>query len=117
MKNSTFRFSLIAALLALSGEAAAIGLGELRGKPVLGDRARFEVDLLGAGTGPLDSGCFQLKQPAGNDGLPWLKQATFSVRRGNPAVLEIRSTTPLTDPVLAVAVYVSCGHDVVREYV
>jgi len=117
VKNSTFRFSLIAALLVLSGEAAAIGLGELRGKPVLGDRARFEVDLLGAGTGPLDSGCFQLKQPAGNDGLPWLKQATFSVRRGNPAVLEIRSTTPLTDPVLAVAVYVSCGHDVVREYV
>jgi len=117
VKNSTFRFTLIAALLALSGEAAAIGLGELRGKSVLGDRARFEVDLLGAGTGSLDSGCFQLKQPAGNDGLPWLKQATFSVRRGNPAVLEIRSATPLIDPVLAVAVNVSCGHDVVREYV
>jgi hypothetical protein len=117
VKNSTFRFTLIAALLALSGEAAAIGLGELRGKPVLGDRARFEVDLLGAGTGSLDSGCFQLKQPAGNVGLPWLKQATFSVRRGNPAVLEIRSVTPLTDPVLAVVVNVSCGHDVVREFV
>lgn len=117
VNNSTFRFSLIAALLALSGEAAAIGLGELRGKPVLGDRARFEVDLLGAGTGSLDSACFQLKQPFGNDGLPWLKQATFSIRRGNPAVLEIRSTSPLTDPVLAVVVYVSCGHDVVREYV
>ena len=117
VKNSTFRFSLIAALIALSGEAAAIGLGELRGKPALGDRPRFEVDLLGAGTGSLDSGCFQLKPPAGDGGLPWLKQATFSVRRGNPAVLEIRSATPLTDPVFAVAVNVSCGHDVVREYV
>ena len=117
VKNSTFSFPMIAALIALSGEATAIGLGELRGKPALGDRPRFEVDLLGAGTGSLDSGCFQLKQPAGSDGLPWLKQATFSVRRGNPAVLEIRSATPLTDPVLAVAVNVSCGHDVVREYV
>ena len=73
VKNSTFRFSLIAALLVLSGEAAAIGLGELRGKPVLGDRPRFEVDILGAGTGSLDSGCFRLKQPAGDDDLPWLK--------------------------------------------
>ncbi len=117
VKNSTFRFTLIAALLALSGEAAAIGLGELRGKSVLGDRARFEVDLLGAGTDSLDSGCFQLKRPAGDGNLPWLKQATFSVRRGNPAVLEIRSATPLTDPVLAVSVFVSCGHDIVREYV
>ena len=117
VKNCTFRFSLIAALVALSGEVAAIGLGELRGKPALGDKPRFELDILGAGTGSLDAGCFQLKQPAGDDSLPWLKQATFSVRRGNPAVLEIRSSTPLSDPVLGVAVYVSCGHDMVREYV
>jgi pilus assembly protein FimV len=117
VKNCTFRFSLIAALVALSGEVAAIGLGELRGKPALGDKPRFELDILGAGAGSLDAGCFQLKQPAGDDSLPWLKQATFSVRRGNPAVLEIRSSTPLSDPVLGVAVYVSCGHDMVREYV
>jgi len=117
VKNSTFRFSLIAVLIALSGEAVAIGLGELRGRPALGDRPRFEVDLLGAGTGSLDSGCFQLKPPAGDGNLPWLKQATFSIRRGNPTVLEIRSSTPLTDPVLAVAVFVSCGHDILREYV
>ena len=32
VKHSIFRSSLIAALIALSGEAAAIGLGELRGK-------------------------------------------------------------------------------------
>ena len=108
MKNSTFRFSLIAALIALSGEVAAVGLGELRGKPALGDKPRFEVDILGAGAGSLDAGCFRLKQPAGDDYLPWLKQATFTVRRGSPAVLEIRSDQPLRDPVLAVSLYVSC---------
>jgi pilus assembly protein FimV len=117
VKNSTFRFSLIAALIALSGEVAAVGLGELRGKPALGDKPRFEVDILGAGAGSLDAGCFRLKQPAGDDYLPWLKQATFTVRRGSPAVLEIRSDQPLRDPVLAVSVYVSCGNDIVRDYV
>ncbi len=117
VNQSIFRSSLIAALIALSGEAAAIGLGELRGKAALGDKPRFEVDILGAGAGSLDSSCFRLTKPAGDDDLPWLKQATFSVRRGHPPVLEIRSSVPLADPVLAVVVYVSCGHDVVREFV
>lgn len=117
VNQSIFRSSLVAALIALSGEAAAIGLGELRGKAALGDKPRFEVDILGAGAGSLDSSCFRLKKPAGDDDLPWLKQATFSVRRGHPPVLEIRSSVPLADPVFAVVVYVSCGHDVVREFV
>ena len=107
VKHSIFRSSLIAALIALSGEAAAIGLGELRGKAALGDKPRFEVDILGAGAGSLDSSCFRLKKPAGDDDLPWLKQATFAVRRGYPPVLEIRSSVPLADPVLALVVYVS----------
>lgn len=117
VSHSIFRSFLIAALIALSGQAAAIGLGELKGKAVLGEKPRFEVDVLGVGAGSLDSSCFRLQKPAGDDDLPWLKQATFSLRRGHPPVLEIRSSVPLADPVLAVAVYVSCGHDVVREYV
>ena len=117
VKHSIFRSSLVAALIALSGEAAAIGLGELRGRVALGDKPRFEVDILGARAASLDSGCFRLTKPVGDDDLPWLKQATFSVRRGHPPVLEIRSNVPLADPVLSVAVYVACGHDVVREYV
>jgi hypothetical protein len=116
VNKSTFRVLLSAVSIVLAGEAAAIGLGELRGQPALGDRPRFELDILGTGAGSLDPGCFKLKQPAGDDGLPWLKQASFSVRRGNPPVLEIRSNTPLSEPVLAVAVFVSCGHDIVREY-
>lgn len=117
LKNSIFRSSLIAAMIALSGEAAAIGLGELRGKAALGDKPRFEVDILGAGAGLLDSSCFRLTKPAGDDDLPWLKQATLSVRWGYPPVLEIRPGVPLADPVFAVVVNVSCGHDIVREYV
>lgn len=117
VSHFAFRLSLIAALIALSGEALAIGLGELRGRPALGDKPRFEVDILGAAGGALDPACFRLKQPTGDDGLPWLKRATFKVRKGTPPVLEIVAETPLNDPALAVAVHVACGHDVVREYV
>lgn len=117
LKNSAFRFSLIAVLLALCGEVGAIGLGELRGRAVLGDRARFAVDILEAGQGAPEAACFRLIKPSGDENMPWLKGGTLTVRNGTPPVLQIRSDTPLTDPALAVAVYVSCGHDVVREYV
>ena len=96
VKKSILRVSLVAALIALAGEAAAIGLGELRGGAVLGDRARFEIDLLGSGTGLLDPACYRLKQPAGDGSLPWLKQGTLAVRKGNPAVLEIVSAKTVT---------------------
>jgi hypothetical protein len=117
VKNSTLRVCLAATLIAAAGKAAALGFGDLRGSPVLGEKARFEVELLGSGTAYLDATCFRLKQPGGDSGLPWLKQATFTVRHGTPAVLEVRSPTTLSEPAFAVAVYVGCGHDIVREYV
>ena len=117
LKNSTFRFSLIAALLALCGEVGAIGLGELRGRAVLGDRARFAVDILEAGQGAPGAACFRLIKPSGDESMPWLKGGALTVRNGTQPVLQIRSDAPLTDPALAVAIYVGCGHDVVREYV
>jgi pilus assembly protein FimV len=111
-----FRFSLIAGLIALSGGAMAIGLGELRGSPALGDRPRFEVDILGAGKNLLDPACFRLQRPASDDNLPWLKRAIFTVRQGVPPVLEIVSDAPINDPALSMAIHVGCGQDVVREY-
>lgn len=111
-----FRFALIAGLVAFSSGAMAIGLGELRGRPALGDRPRFEVDILGSGKNLLDPACFRLQRPASDDNLPWLKRAIFTVRQGVPPVLEIVSDAPINDPALSVAIHVGCGEDVVREY-
>ncbi len=111
------RIPLIAASLALSGQVLAIGLGELRSSSALGDRPRLEADILGESKNLLDPACFRLVKPTGDDNLPWLKRATVTVRKGNPAVLEILSDVPLNEPALAVAVHVACGQDVVREYV
>lgn len=116
MNRLAFRCSLPVLLLALSGAAYALGLGELHGQPSLGERMRLEVDILGEGKASLDSGCFRLVQPAGGGDLPWLKKATLSVRKGSPSVLEIRSDVPLREPITQIAVQVGCGHEFSREY-
>lgn len=117
MNCLVFRLSLPAILLALSSGVSAVGLGELRGHPNLGERPKLEIELLGAEKQNLDSACFRLVQPAGSGDLPWLKKASLSVRKGSPAFLEIRSDTPLSEPILELAVYIGCGHEVSRQYV
>jgi hypothetical protein len=106
---------LFVLFLALVGEVWAVGLGDLRGQAVLGERSRFEIDLIGGSKELLDPACFQLGRPADGE-VPWLRQASFKVRKGNPFVLEIIPSTPLRDPILQFAVQINCGHEVVREY-
>lgn len=102
--------------MALSGGASALGLGDLRGQPVLGERLRVEIDLLGEGRSAPDAACFRLVRPASGDDLPWLKSGSFVVRRSVPAVLELRTEMPVREPVLQLAILAGCGHEVVREY-
>lgn len=116
MNRLAFRCSVPVLLLALSGAAYALGLGELHGQPSLGERLRLEVDILGEGKGSLDPGCFRLVQPAGGADLPWLKKATLSIRKGSPSVLQINSDAPLREPITQVALSVGCGHEFSREY-
>lgn len=103
--------------LVVSSAVSAVGFGELRGQPYLGERPRLEVDLLGTDALPIDAACFRLIQPSGSGELPWLRRATFSVRKGVPKVLEIRSETPVRDPILELTVYLGCGHEISRQYV
>lgn len=111
-----FRFSLPLVLCSLSGSVAAIGLGELRGHPALGERPRFEIELLGADGQTLDASCFRLVQPAASGDLPWLKKASITIRKSTPPMLEIYSEIPLREPILQLAVQMTCGIEVSREY-
>jgi Tfp pilus assembly protein FimV len=111
------RYSLPVLMLAFSGGVSAVGLGDLRGQPVLGQRIQLEIDLLGAEKQKLDAGCFRLIQPSGSSDLPWIKKASFSVRKGAQPVLEIRSDVPLREPIVQLAVQLTCGHELSREYV
>lgn len=116
MNRLAFRCSLSVLLLALSSAAYALGLGELRGQPSLGERLRLELDILGEGKASLDASCFRLVQPSGGGDLPWLKKAQLSIRKGSPSVLEIKSEVSLREPITQIAVQVGCGHEINREY-
>jgi len=111
------RYSLPILMFALSGGVSAVGLGDLRGQPVLGERMQLEIDLLGAEKQKLDAACFRLVQPSESSDLPWLKKASLSVRKGAQPVLEIRSDVPLREPIMQLAVQLGCGHEVSREYI
>ena len=114
---SVFRISLPIILLSLSSGVSAVGFGELRGQPALGERLQLSIVLLGADKQALDATCFRLIQPSGAGDLPWLKKATMSIRKSTPPVLEIRSDTLLHEPIMQLAVQMTCGVEVSREYV
>ena len=107
--------SLLALLI--SGQASAVGLGELRGQPVLGEALRLEVALIGADKQRIDASCFRLLSPAAGDDLPWLRKAAFAVRKAGDQVLEIRSDVPLREPVMQMRIQLGCGHEISRDYI
>ena len=107
--------SLLALLI--SGQASAVGLGELRGQPVLGEALRLEVALIGADRQRIDASCFRLLSPAAGDDLPWLRKAAFAVRKAGDQVLEIRSDVPLREPVMQMRIQLGCGHEISRDYI
>lgn len=116
MNRLGFRVTLGVLMVAVSGAVSAVGLGELRGQPVLGDRLELTVSILGVERSPPDASCFRLVKPQGGDDLPWLRQADFLVGGGKPPVLTIRSAQVLREPVIQVAVHLACGYEVYREY-
>ena len=103
--------------LILSGHVFAVGLGDMRGQPVLGESIRLEVALLGAEKQKLDATCFRLVQPLSSDGLPWLRKANMAVRGGASPVLEIRTELPLREPVMQLTLQLGCGHEISRDYI
>lgn len=105
------------ALLGMSLSAAAAGLGELRGQPVLGERLRVEIDIIGTDRRYPEASCFRLARPSGSNDLPWLQSAALAVRGGKMPVLEIRSTAILRDPVMQIGLQLGCGYEISRDYV
>ncbi|MFN4341409.1 MAG: FimV family protein [Azonexus sp.] len=109
------RTSLSLLTLLLPGQLWAIGLGDLRSQPVLGESLRLEVSLLGVDRQHIDASCFRLAPPASDD-LPSLRRASFTLRREGEPILEIRSDLPLREPVMQMTIQVGCGHEISRTY-
>lgn len=116
MNRQLFRAFPGVLLLFMAGSVSAIGLGELRGEPLLGARLAVEIDLLGAGKPLPEASCFRLVPPRSTEDLPWLRHAGLNVRDGSPAVLEVVSSQVLREPIMSLAVQLGCGHEIQREY-
>lgn len=110
------RCFLFASLLPLSGGVWALGLGELRGEAVLGKGLNVSVELLGDDKRLPDASCFRLVAPVAGGDMPWLRKATFDVRQAKRPVVDIRTDAPIHDPVFKIALQVTCGNDLLREY-
>ena len=66
-------------------QAHAMGLGELRRQPLLGERLDLQIELVGVEKSPPDVACFRIISPRDPSDLPWVKRAELRVRQGGGA--------------------------------
>jgi len=110
-------YLLLLALLG-TGDAAAVGLGEIVILSRLGDRLRAEVPLIESGD---DNGllaeCFRLSQPPVDADIPVLNHGHVTLeRQGGQRRLLITSEQMINEPILQLSVRAGCGAEIVRNY-
>ena len=110
--------SLLSALLFASGNAVALGLGNLVVHSRLGQALRAEVRLIETpGTSHPGETCFRLGAADGNEDLPVLTHARLRLEQsGGQSRLLITSLQTINEPVLRVNVHVGCGAELVRSF-
>ena len=109
---------LLSAFLFASGNAAALGLGDLVVRSRLGQTLRAEIRLLEApGQGNLGETCFRLGEAAGGENLPVLTQGRLRLEQGGGHNrLVITSLQTINEPALQINVRVECGAELVASY-
>jgi pilus assembly protein FimV len=110
-------YLLLLALLG-TGEAAAVGLGEITIVSRLGDRFRAEVPLIESGDdNRLLAECFRLSQPPADADIPVLNRGHVTLERlGGQRRLLITSEQTINEPILQLSVRAGCGAEIVRNY-
>ncbi len=100
------------------GLAQAAGFGELTLHSRIGEKLRAEVPVSLAEHESVESRCFTLASPNGNE-LPAITRATLSLNRkaGGKAQLLIESNQRIDEPLLALGVRLGCGIDLQRDYI
>ena len=114
------RFAVLLPVLAVcTGDALALGLGELKVNSHLGASFQAEVQLFESPDETRLAGdCFRLSNPGDSDaGIPLLVRARIRVERQNgKSRLLITSDQTANEPVLQVNLRASCGSELVRSY-
>lgn len=99
----------------LSGQATALGLGEINLYSRIGEPLRAEIPLLSAGE-RLDPGCFSLAPIPGSD-IPVVTAGRIQAMRGSHGdYLQITGRSPIAEPIFMISVKIACNVDLQREY-
>lgn len=99
----------------ISGQAVALGLGEINLQSRIGEPIRAEIPLLSASE-RLDPGCISLAAVPGSD-IPVVTAGRIELRRGSHGDhLLITGRAPVAEPIFMINVKVACNFDLQREY-
>jgi Tfp pilus assembly protein FimV len=107
--------TLIAALF--SGNAIAVGFGEIVLLSRIGEPLRAEVPILAAAGENVEAACFSLAGIRSSD-LPVVSSARFRLNRsGSNLTLTITGIQPIAEPIFVIGLRAHCGIDLQRDYV
>ncbi|PKO34271.1 MAG: hypothetical protein CVU34_09685 [Betaproteobacteria bacterium HGW-Betaproteobacteria-7] len=107
--------ALIAALF--SGNALALGFGDIVLLSRIGEPLRAEVPILAVNGEAVEGACFSLAAIRSSD-LPVISSARFRLQRsGSNLTLTITGTQPIAEPVFVIGLRAHCGIDLQRDYV
>lgn len=107
--------ALVAALF--SGNALALGFGDIVLLSRIGEPLRAEVPILAAKGEAVEAACFSLAGIRSSD-LPVITSARFRLSRSADNVtLTITGTQPIAEPIFVIGLRAHCGIDLQRDYV
>lgn len=107
--------ALVAALF--SGNALAVGFGEIVLHSRIGEPLRAEVPILAAKGEDVEAACFSLAGIRNAD-LPVITSARFRLNRsGSNLTLTITGTQAVAEPIFVIGLRAHCGIDLQRDYV
>lgn len=113
--NRLHSWSLATALL--SGQALAVGFGDIALTSRVGEPLHAEVGIVAGPRDTVETACFSLA-PLRESDLPVITAARIKlVRDGQGYRLIISGTAPLADPVFVLALRAGCGIELQRDFV
>lgn len=115
---SQYTAGVLALFLAMTGNALALGLGNLSGQAILGQPLLIEIPLLGIDNQAPSADCFKIRHPLMElDSAYVLRNAQLQLlAEGGRHRLVVTTSAPVREPVIEFGVAIGCGFEISRDY-
>ena len=115
MQLSPFKPIALAVLTVWASAAHAVGLGDIRVNSALGQALNVSITLIGSESVDLSSNCIRAKIES-SDGVLLAAPAIAVTRGTTGSEIKLNTRQPVNEPAVTVAVDVTCGGQVHREF-